>query len=72
MTSPLPANRSQAWFPGRYVPVRHIAGIEIMPRQRRTGVHVAKTTIHGTADELRSLAIQLLRAAEMVDGPRPI
>jgi hypothetical protein len=61
---------SRAWFPGRYVPVRHIQGIEAHTEQRRGCVQVAKTTIHGTAAELRSLARQLLLAAELVDSPR--
>jgi hypothetical protein len=63
------AKRSQAWFPGRYVPVRHIQGVEVLPR-RRGNVQVAKTTIHGTASELRHLAAQMLRAADLVD-PKP-
>jgi hypothetical protein len=33
-------------------------------------VQVSKTTIHGTARELRALAVQLLAAAERVD-PTP-
>jgi hypothetical protein len=69
--------RSQAWFfPGRYVPIRHFHGVEVLSQvpTRRGGVQVAKTTIHGTAEELRSLAVQLLAAAEVVDptpGVRP-
>jgi hypothetical protein len=65
-------NRSQAWFPGTYVPVRHIHGLEFMPEEprRRAGVQVAKTMIHGTAAELRSLAFQILAAAERIE-PTP-
>jgi hypothetical protein len=65
-------SRSQSWFPGRYVPVRGIHGIEVFS-QRRAGVHlgVSKTTIHGTAAELRALAAQMWRAAEEVDPRQP-
>jgi hypothetical protein len=71
--SPTTAKRSQSWFlPGVFVPIRHFHGVEVLPAapQRRGGVQVAKTTIHGTAAELRSLAVQLLAAAESVD-PTP-
>jgi len=66
------ASRSQAWFPGRYVRFRHLNGVEVLPKQRcrHGGVQVSKTTIHGTATELRALAVQLLAAAERVD-PTP-
>jgi hypothetical protein len=66
-------NRSQAWFrPGRYVPVRrmpvpNIRGVEVLPEPRR-GVHVGRTTIHGTAGELRELAAQILRAVGVVEA----
>jgi len=72
MHSTVHRNRSQAWFPGVYVPVRGIYGIEVFPK-RRAGVHlcVSKTTIHGTATELRALAAELHRAANRVD-PRPV
>jgi hypothetical protein len=69
--TPTAPRRSQAWFPGTYVPLRHYQGAEVLPEgQRRGGVQVAKTTIHGTAAELRFLAVQLLAAAEKVD-PSP-
>ncbi|MBO3744879.1 hypothetical protein J5X84_02285 [Streptosporangiaceae bacterium NEAU-GS5] len=61
--------RSQSWFPGLYVPVSHIRGIEFFADQRRGGVRVAKTTIHGTAAELRALAAQILRAADRLEAP---
>ncbi len=50
-------SRSQAWFPGRYVRLRHLHGVEVMPTEprRHGGVQVSKTTIHGTATELRAL-----------------
>ena len=66
-------NRSQAWFrPGRYVPVIHmpvtnIGGVEVL-RESRRGVQVGRTTIHGTAGELRELAAQILRAAGVVEA----
>jgi hypothetical protein len=75
MSSALPANRSQAWFrPGRYVavthmPVSHIRGIEALAHTRG-GVQVAKGTIHGTPDELRALAAQLVQAARLASLPR--
>ncbi|GII05476.1 hypothetical protein [Planobispora takensis] len=69
MKTSTPAPRSQAWFPGVYVPVRHIHGIEFASEQRRGGVRIFRTTIHGTADELRALATQMLRAAERLEKP---
>ena len=65
-TAPVPRRRSQAWFPGVYVPIRHIHGAEIF-EQPRGGVRVDRTTIHGTAHELRQLASQLLLAAHRMD-----
>ena len=67
----LPRRRSQAWSkPGRYFPVRHIQGAEIFD-QPRGGVGVNGNTIHGTADELRDFASQLLlKAYEM--GAQPV
>lgn len=59
--------RSQAWFPGRYVPVRHIQGVEVLSLPRQ-GVQVGSTTIHGTAPELRALAAQMQRAAALLEG----
>ena len=62
--------RSQAWFrPGRYVPVSYMHGIEVLSHPRG-GVRLGDGTIHGTAAELRALAVQLLRAANAVDPPR--
>lgn len=67
---PVTPTRSQSWFPGLYVPVRHIRGIEIAPEMpRRVGVRVFKTTIHGTAAELRHLATQMLAAADRLEAP---
>ncbi len=71
MTSPLAPNRSQSWFPGRYVRLRDLHGVEVLPTTRRHGgVRLSKATLHGTAGELRALAVQLLAAAERVD-PTP-
>jgi hypothetical protein len=66
-------NRSQVWFrPGRYVPVRrmpvsNVLGIEVLA-ESRGGVQVGRTTIHGTAGELRELAAQILRAVSVVEA----
>lgn len=63
-------NRSQSWFPGHYVRVRDLHGIEVLPnepRRRHGGVRLSKSTLHGTAAELRALAVQLLAAAHRVD-----
>ena len=73
MAVPVAPNRSQAWFPGRYVRLRDLHGVEVLPalpRRRHGGVRLSKTTLHGTAAELRALAVQLLDAAERVD-PTP-
>ena len=69
MSSSTP-RRSQAWFrPGRYVPVSYMHGIEVLSHPRG-GVRLGDGTIHGTAAELRALAVQLLCAANAVDPPR--
>lgn len=61
-------NRSQVWFrPGRWVPVSYVRGAEVLSYPRRGGVHLGNGTIHGTAAELRALAIQLLAAAKPLD-----
>jgi hypothetical protein len=68
MTSARP-RRSQAWFrPGRYVPVSYVHGLEVLS-DPRGGVRLGDGTLHGTAAELRGLAVQLLRAANAVDRP---
>jgi hypothetical protein len=65
------AGQSRSWFPGRYVPVRVVQGLEVFPPQRRGCVQVSRTTLHGTAAELRALAWQMLRAADVLeDRPR--
>lgn len=70
--NPVQGKRSQAWFrPGRYVPVvrmpvSNICGVEVLAESRR-GVQVGRTTIHGTAGELRELAAQILRAAVSIE-----
>jgi hypothetical protein len=61
--------RSQAWFrPGRYLPVSYVHGVEVLAHPRG-GVRLSEGTLHGTAAELRALAVQLLRAANAVDRP---
>jgi hypothetical protein len=57
---PMP-RRSQAWFrPGRYVPVSYVHGLEVLA-DSRGGVRLGDGTLHGTAVELRALAVQMLR-----------
>lgn len=63
--------QSRAWFPGRYVPIRMLQGLEVFPPQRRGCVQVSRTTLHGTASELRVLAWQMLQAAAVLEGRRP-
>jgi hypothetical protein len=66
-----PRRRSQAWNrPGQYFPVRHIQGLEIF-EQPRGGVGVNGTTIHGTAEEIRDFASQLLLVAYRM-GAQPV
>jgi hypothetical protein len=63
--------RSQAWFPGhRYVPVRLVTGVEVFPR-RRGRVRIGTTTIHGSVEQLRALAVEIARAADEADVLRP-
>lgn len=64
--APVPRRRAQAWFPGVYVPIRHIHGVEIF-EQPRGGVSVNQNTLHGTAAELRQLGSQLLLAAHRLE-----
>jgi hypothetical protein len=66
-----PTGHSRAWFPGRYVPVRAVQGLEVFPPQRRGCVQVSRTTLHGTAAELRALALQMLHVARLLDLSRP-
>jgi hypothetical protein len=66
VSSTLSPRRSQAWFPGKYVPVSRISGIEVFSR-RRGRVQVSDTTIHGSPAQLRALAAHMLRAADLVD-----
>jgi hypothetical protein len=62
------AKRSQAWFrPGRYVPVSYVHGLEVLA-EARGGVRLGDGTLHGTAAELRGLAAQMLRAADVIDS----
>src|SRR4051794_5442887 len=73
MSNALRTSRSQSWFPGRFVRVQHITGLEVLPEEKRSrhgGAVVGKNVVHGTARELRALAVQLLAAAERVD-PTP-
>jgi hypothetical protein len=66
VTSSTP-KRSQAWFrPGRYVPVSYVHGLEVLAHPRG-GVRLGDGTLHGTADELRGLAEQILRAADAME-----
>ena len=72
----LPRNRVQTFLaPGRYVPVRHIAGIEVLPLVHRLEVKVDTTTIRGSAADLFALGRQIMRAAVEADPsliePRP-
>ena len=63
-----PRNRVQTFLaPGRYVPVKHIAGIEVLSPVHRLGVKVDSTTIRGTAAELFALGLQIMRAAVETD-----
>jgi hypothetical protein len=66
-TTTTTAVRSQAWFHGFYVAVRQFRGIEVLDARRR-GVQISKHTIHGTAAELRDLATQMLRAADLAEA----
>ena len=67
-TNTPPRNRVQTFLaPGRYVPVRHIAGVEVLPPVHRLEVKVDATTIRGTAADLFALGLQIMRAAVEVD-----
>jgi hypothetical protein len=64
----LPRNRYQTFMaPGTYVPVRYIAGIEVLPKVHRIAVTVDRTTIRGTSGDLFRLGLQIMRAAIDVD-----
>ena len=70
-TNSLPRRRTQAWFPGVYVPIRHLHGAEIFT-EPRGGVRVNRTTLTGTAAELRDLASQLMLAAYRLDEAKSV
>ena len=61
---------SRAWFPGTYVPVSRIEGVEVLSpaRHQRVEAAVSKSTVfHGTPGQLLSAAASLLRAVGEVD-----
>jgi hypothetical protein len=61
---------SRAWFPGTYVPVARIEGVEVLPaRSRRIEAAVSKGTIlHGTRAQLLAAAQALLNAVAVADA----
>ena len=64
----LPRNRVQTFLaPGLYIPVEHVAGIEVLSSVHRIGVRVDRTTIRGTAPALFMLGLRIIRAAVRVD-----
>lgn len=70
MNSASNARRSVSWFPKgcKYIPLRHLLGVEVLPAQRRATVQVSGTTLHGTPAELRDLARQICRAADFAES----
>ena len=61
---------SRAWFPGTYVPVARIQGVEVLPaRSRRIEAAVSKGTVfHGTRAQLIAAAQALLNAVAVADA----
>lgn len=61
---------SRAWFPGTYVPVARIEGVEVLPaRSRRIEAAVSKGTVfHGTRAQLIAAAKALLNAVAEADA----
>jgi len=49
------------------VPVSYVHGLEVLAHPRG-GVRLGEGTLHGTAEELRGLAAQMLRAAEALES----
>ena len=62
---------SRAWFPGTYVPVARIQGVEVLSsvRHQRVEAAVSKSTVfHGTPGQILAAAAALLRAVGEVDS----
>lgn len=55
--------RSQAFRPGKYVPLSRITGAEILDDRHPVAVEVAKTTIHGKSSQIFDVGLRMLRAA---------
>jgi hypothetical protein len=55
--------RSQAFRPGKYVPLSRITGAEILDDRHPVAVEVAKTTIHGKSSQIFDVGLRVLRAA---------
>lgn len=64
------AARSASWFQKgcKYFALRQLTGIEVLSPQHRATVQIAGTTLHGTPNELRYLASQLHRAANLAEA----
>ena len=61
---------TRAWFPGTYVPVARIEGVEILPsRSFRVEAAVSKGTVfHGTRAQILAAAQALLNAVAVADA----
>ena len=61
---------SRAWFPGNYVPVAHLAAVEILlTGSHRVEVAVSKGTVfHGTRAQILAAAHALLWAVTEADA----
>jgi hypothetical protein len=60
---------TRAWFPGVYVPVANLTGVEILPaRSLRVEAAVSKGTVfHGTRAQVLAAARALLAAVAEAD-----
>ena len=61
---------SRAWFPGTYIPVAQIRGVEVLSaRSHRVEAAVSKGTVfHGTRAQIIAAANALLRAVAEADA----
>ena len=60
---------ARAWFPGVYVPVTNLAGVEVLPgRSRRVMATVTNGTVfHGTRSQVLAAARAMLAAVAEAD-----
>ena len=62
------STRSRSWFQGRYFALANLTGAEVHDSRTNCSVQVSKTTLHGTPAQMRQVARQLMRAADLAEA----